>query len=257
MSGWTVAQVSSFPSCLIEQPVEGEVKLALEVKENDKGPSQFFVLKDPTGEIGVSYYAADKDGRGFSAVKVGDKVRIQATMGGKGKLAGASKAQYEKDGKTVPKLTVYGDRLTNLSRSPEPHSSPVQTVQGATLPPGLSPSPISEIEAVEVYWRVFERQAAKLSRFMAVEDFEGFMSAAGDEMLQICHGATAEVFRGILTGRVTPDNRREAPKPQAQQQSQPRHDDPFEGLDEDDIPFNFLLPFLLPLFYFATYGGLA
>lgn len=238
MSGWTIAQISGFPSCLIEQPVEGEVKLAMEVKQNDKGPSQFFVLKDGTGEIGVSYYAADKDGAGFAAVKVGDKIRIQATQGGKGKLAGASKGQYDKDGKTHPKLTVYGNRLTNLTRHTQAPAAGVQTPPAASSAAGPALPPIPEQEAVESYWRIFERCAAKLSRYMAVEDFEGFMAAADLRELDSCHAATREVFRGLLSGRVAPSHQQPAPASKPASRTTTPTDDPFEGIaDDDDIPF--------------------
>lgn len=238
MSGWTIAQLLAIPvdEVLIQEPIEGTVKLAKDVTTHEEyGDSQFFVLEDATGEIGVMWSVGNPKDH-LDPVQKGDRVRIQAQEY-KNRLTGAKKQVYVKGGEKKSSIKVSGNRLTNLSRSPEPSSPPVQTPQGVTLPAGLFPDPISEAEAVDAYWRVFERQAAKLSRFMECEDFDGFMCTADSDMLGTCHSATAEVFRGILAGRVTPDTRREPPKQQAQQQSQPRHDDPFEGIDESDIPF--------------------
>jgi single-stranded DNA-binding protein len=234
VSGWTIAQLLAIPvdEVPIQEPVEGLVKLAKDVTTLEEyGESQFFVLEDATGEVGVMWSVA-KPTDNLDEVKKGDRVRIQATEY-KNKLTGAKKQVYVKDGQKKASIKVSGNRLTNLSRSPEAPATHVQTPQGATSPPTPPHALLSEAEAVETYWRVFERQAAKLSRFVQCEDFEGFMRM-GDTHL--CHLSTSEVFRGILAGRIAPDARREPPKPQ-QQQSQPREDDPFEGLDDDPIPF--------------------
>lgn len=239
MSGWTIAQLLAIPvdEVPIQEPVEGTVKLTKDVTTHEEyGESQFFVLEDATGEIGVMWSVSNPKDK-LGPVQKGDRVRIQAQEY-KQRLTGAKKQVYTKGGEKKASIKVSGNRLTNLSRSPEAAPSHVQTPQGVTLPAGLFPAPISEAEAVDAYWRVFERQAAKLSRFVECEDFEGFMRLAGEEELRACHNSTAEVFRGILAGRITPDTRREAAKPQpSQQQPQPRQDDPFEGIDESDIPF--------------------
>jgi hypothetical protein len=237
LSGWTIAQLLAIPvdEVPIQEPIEGTVKLTKDVTTHEEyGDSQFFVLEDATGEIGVMWSVGNPKDK-LDPIQRNDRVRIQAQEY-KGRLTGAKKQVYTKDGQKKASIKVSGNRLTNLSRAPEAPASHVQTAQGVTLPAGLFPAPISEQEAVDAYWRVFERQAAKLSRYMSVDSFEQFMDAAEPADLQLCHSATAEVFRGILAGRVTPDTRREASKPQPAQQSQPHQDDPFGGLD-DDIPF--------------------
>lgn len=236
--GWTIAHLKGLPDCNIEEPVEGEVVIAKdpETRNLEYGPSQWFVLKDETGDIGVSFSPPNKD-TALIPVQVGDRVRIQAAVGGKGQLSGAKKTSYVKDGKKVPKVVVYGNRLTNLTRQPAP--APVQTPAGArsATTPAHHPA-MSETEAVEAYWRIFERHAAKLSRFIEAEDLDGFMRTAPAELLNSAHRAAAPVFGAILSGHVAPDTKRPAdpaPKPAT---TQPRQDDPFEGLDEDgDIPF--------------------
>lgn len=262
---WTIAQLLAIPvdEVPIQEPIEGTVKLTKDVTTHEEyGDSQFFVLEDATGEIGVMWSVGNPKDK-LDPVQKNDRVRIQATEY-KGRLTGAKKQVYTKGNEKKSSIKVSGNRLTNLSRSPEPASRPVQTPHGVTLPAypgptiaGLFPAPISEQEAVDAYWRVFERQAAKLSRYMSVDSFEQFMDAADPADMQLCHSATAEVFRGILAGRVTPDTRREPPKQQARASGMPHEDDPFEGLDDGDIPFALFLPFLLPLLYFAATGGVA
>lgn len=238
---WTIAQVSSFPSCVLEQEVSGTVKYAMDPKEGDKGPSQFFVLKDDSGEIGVSYYG-NKD-TPFSPVAVGDKVSLQATMGGKGKLSGANKASYEKDGKTVPKLTVYGNRLTNLSRpadaphpAPTPAHGPVVAHGGVTTP---KQAILSENQAVETYWRLFQAHAGRLSTKVsaAAVNFDGFLVEADIELLGLCHAAAGLIFQEICAGRVSLEgSAKAAPRPAPATQPAQRRPDPDWATDGPDGP---------------------
>lgn len=242
MSGWTIAHIKGLPDCNIEEPVEGEVTLAKppETRNPEYGPSQFFILKDDTGEIAVSFSPPKPDSP-FQPVERGDRVRIQAMMGGKGKLSGAKKTSYTKDGKRVPKITVYGNRLTNLSHSPAPAAQPPMTGAGSgaqTLPEQLFGPILDQKQAVDLYWQIFESVAGKLSvRTPDVGGVLDFIAQAEGATLTVAQGATAELFRAVIAGRVSLSH------PPASQKRDSRstttHDDPFEGLldGDDDIPF--------------------
>lgn len=232
---WTIKELLAIPvdEVPIHQPIEGTVKVAMPVKTHEKyGDSQFLVVEDGTGEIAVDY-KAPKPEVPLVAVEKGERVRIQAQMY-KNKLTGAKKEVYESKGERKTKITVYGNRLTNLSRqtTASPASAPsasVQTAQGASLPPGLLSAPIPEAEAVEAYWRLFERMAGKLSRYYGGDDLETFMRGE-DFPVDLCQKMASDVFRGILAGSVAPDKGRAA-TPSTTSKT------PEEEYFDDDIPF--------------------
>lgn len=260
MSGWTIAQLLAIPvdEIVIQEPIEGTVKLFKDVTTHEEyGESQFFVLEDATGEIAVIWAVSNPKDR-LDPVQKHDRIRIQATEY-KGRLVGAKKQVYTKGNEKKASIKVSGNRLTNLTRPTQAPAAGVQTAPAASSAAGPALPPIPEQEAVDAYWRIFERCAAKLSRFMEVEDFDGFMATAGEDTIDQCHAATREVFRGLLSGRVAPSHQQPAPASKPASRTTTPTEDPFEGITDDDgdIPFVVFLPFLLPLLYFAASGGFA
>lgn len=229
---WTIAQLLAIPidEVVIQEPIEGVAKVAMGVKQHEKyGESQFLVIEDGTGEIAVDFKAAGAK-TPLPPVEKGDKVRILAQMY-KNKLSGAKKETYasNKDGQKKAKITVYGNRLTNLTRSAPPAQTagaPAATSAAGQLP--LAPPTLTEEQAVDLFERVYNR----------------LTGASGDFPLpaEIAARCASTVLSGALAGMLRLDppatTKTTSPPQQASSQAPSRdEDDDAPPYDDSDIPF--------------------
>lgn len=238
---WTIAQLLAIPidEVVIQEPIEGTVKLCKDPTTHPEwGESQFAVIEDATGEVAILWSAPNKD-TPLVPLQKGERVRIQATEY-KGKLTGALKQMYVKNGEKKASIKVKGNRLTNLdrtardliSRAPAPAASGPATPAASHHPAAL----MTEDEAVALWRRVFRH---------AQEFCDGPDPAS----------CASTVLSGALAGMLRLDPPATTKAAPLASSGAPAEDDDAPPYDDDDLPFSALLPVALPLLYCLLSSG--
>lgn len=217
------------PDGFVVPKLAGTVKIAFEVKPSPDpekyGPSQSFVLSNQDGEILCTLKADDaKTVWPSPPVMQGDQVEIFSTPHGKtGAPSGNKLRSYQKQGKTNRALDVFGFRhFRNLTRNSAIQEAGISAAREATTPAAATPrtggtprEPVfSEGEAVDAYWRIYQRMAnVVVKRYSAIESFDAFMAEVDPPVLDTVHRMTSVIFLAMLDGKIKPSTERKETKP--------------------------------------------
>ena len=135
MNTTPIIELESLADGMPVMAVQAEVAYAEKIKTGQarsgtQWSRQFFVLKDPTGEIGVTMWDAEGN-----EMKKGEHVTIENTQNKKGQWSGMTKESYQKNGERKHALSIRANQVKISSRQAEQTpASPVESPKQAEQP---------------------------------------------------------------------------------------------------------------------------